>query len=47
MMVSMLIDEVTKHPEIYNPDNKDFSNKEIRKNTFNTIGKRISGIPGE
>lgn len=47
LMVNRLIDEVVKYPEIYNPDNKDFSNEEIRNNTFNTIGNTIGGIPGK
>lgn len=47
MMVTSLIDEVAKYPEIYNPDNKDFSNEEIRNNTFNIIGKTLGDVPGE
>lgn len=47
IIVTHLIDEVAKHPEIYNPDNKDFSNKEIRNNIFNTISGNVANIPGE
>lgn len=43
-----LINEVSKHPEIYNPDHKDFANKEIRNYIFNTvINKEMKGIKGE
>jgi len=46
--VAKLINEISKHPEIYNPDHKDFSNKEIRDNIFNTvINKDMNGIKGE
>ncbi|XP_060856958.1 uncharacterized protein LOC132934647 [Metopolophium dirhodum] len=46
--VAKLINEISKHPEIYNPDHKDFSNKEIRNNIFNTvINKDMNGINGE
>jgi len=46
--VAKLINEVSKHPEIYNPDHKHFSNKEIRDNIFNTVIKNdMDGINGE
>lgn len=46
--VEKLIYEVSKHPEIYNSDNKNFSNKEMRNDIFNTISnKQMNGIPGE
>jgi len=46
--VAKLINEVSKYPEIYNPDHKDFSNKKIRNNIFNTvINKDMNGINGE
>jgi len=46
--IAKLINEVSKHPEIYNPDHKDFANKEIRDNIFNTIIKNeMNGIKGE
>lgn len=46
--VAKLIIEVSKHPEIYNPDHKDFSNKEIRNKIFNTVIKKdMNGINGK
>jgi len=46
--VAKLINEVSKHPQIYNPDHKDFSNKEKRNKIFNTvISKYMNGIHGE
>lgn len=46
--VEKLINQVRKHPEIYNPDHKDFSNKEIRNMIFNTlISKEMSGTKGK
>lgn len=47
MVVGFLIEEVGKYPEIYNPDNEHFSNKEMRDDTFNTISRKVYGIPGE
>lgn len=45
--VEKLINLVRKYPPIYNPDNKDFSNKEIRDNIFNTvISEAMDGIAG-
>lgn len=45
--VDKLIDQVSRHPEIYNPDHKDFANKEISKNIFNNvISKEVDGING-
>ncbi|XP_060844187.1 uncharacterized protein LOC132924102 [Rhopalosiphum padi] len=46
--VAKLIHEVSKHPEIYNPDHANFANKEIRNNIFNTIiNKDMDGVTGE
>lgn len=46
--IAKLINEVSKHPEIYNPDHKDFSNTKIRNDIFNTvISKDMNGINGE
>lgn len=45
--VEKLISQVSKHPEIYNPDHKDFANKEIRDNIFNdSISREMDGIKG-
>lgn len=46
--VEKLINIVSKNPPIYNPDHKDFANKEIRDNIFNTvISKEMNGIKGK
>lgn len=46
--VEKLIREVSRHPEIYNPDHKDFANAEIRNGIFNNfISKEMNGIKGE
>jgi len=46
--VDKLIDQVSRHPEIYNPDHKDFADKEITENIFNNVvSKAVDGINGK
>jgi len=46
--VGKLIRQVRRHPEIYNPDHKDFANQEIREEIFNKrISKEMNGIKGK
>lgn len=45
--VEQLINQVSKYPQIYNPDHKDFYNPQITQDIFNSsISKEMDGING-
>lgn len=45
--VQQLINQVSKHPQIYNPDHKDFNDTQIVQAIFNSsISKEMNGIKG-